>query len=776
MKPSGLKVPSKINKLPASKSSGDGLQKDDYKIGDRVIVSGTKPGKIVFLGETQFQTGQWAGVELDKPEGKHDGSVQGIRYFQCEALHGVFLRPSKLAREKSDVRKSLSTSTFKQPVKMQLTAKNLALISEASPKRKPSNSRIPSPASSIRSMKYGTPSRKSYSVINSGLKKEDLKLGDRVATVGDKSKIGIVKFVGETQFAEGCWVGIELDEAIGKNDGSVAGQRYFECAPQHGLFAMVSKCTKLGPPVTGTRAKTKQIMRPSGAAQRNRNRSDAMSIASVTSSISTRKNPTKMKSEVSSRYKQKTAKTGVEAMHEVLDEKQQHIEQLLKERDIERGEMMELHQAMSTTKMDYESLKNENSRLRGSLEEEQKKIEEMSAKLEDMQFQMEESAIIKEEVESENSILKSRTKQLEGKTNESSDLSSGSTSEAKFEESNIEDRKKIKDLESKLTEETKIKQEKLSELNEVKSKFEILEKEHETLKHEKENVSFVKDEIESKLQSEIQQLKSQNQLLVKEKEQENVVMAELENKLKSSNDSQSENANKREQLQQSLSEYELKFKNVEENLKAVNEALKQTKTQNEELIKEKQKEVEARQSVEKKLSKQLRQSMSNSESKLQSRESELQEEIADLKNNHEHEKNQLDQQVTRLSEQILSLTKQHQESQQALHMMSQESDQHTEELVKQLRESRENENSLREELNQKQAILSEHDQFKNQIQLEFKKTLSHHEELQIEHEEALKRCDQLSRHVEDQKKYFFVSFLLVLVIREIIGAKAPASG
>ena len=70
-----------------------------------------------------------------------------------------------------------------------------------------------------------------------------------------------------------------------------------------------------------------------------------------------------MKSEVSSRYKQKTAKTGVEAMHEVLDEKQQHIEQLLKERDIERGEMMELHQAMSTTKMDYESLKNENSRV-----------------------------------------------------------------------------------------------------------------------------------------------------------------------------------------------------------------------------------------------------------------------------------------------------------------------------------------------------------------------------------------------------------------------------
>jgi len=769
-------VPSKINKLPASKSDGDGLHKNDFKIGDRIVVSGTKPGKIVFLGETQFQTGIWAGVELDRAEGKHDGSVQGVRYFQCEALHGLFLRPTKLAREKAtSVRKSLSTSTFKQPDKMQLTAKNLASLSEA-PKRRPSNSRLPSPASSIRSMKYGTPSRKSYSVINSGLKKEDLKHGDRVATVGDKSKIGTVRFVGETQFAEGFWVGIELDEAIGKNDGSVNGQRYFECAPQHGLFAMVSKCTKLGPPVTGTRAK--QAVRPSAAAAaRNRNRNDAMSVASVSSSVSTRKFPSKKNSEVSSRYKQKTAKTGVEAMHEVLDEKQQHIEQLLKERDIERGEMMDLHQQMATTKMDYESLKNENSRLRSSLDEEQKKVEEISNKLEDMQFQMEESAIIKEEVESENSILKSRTQELEGKNNERTDSSTESSSEAiKLEESNIEDRKKIKDLESKLSEETNIKQEQQRELNEVKSKLEVLEKEHETLKHENENVSFVKDEIENKLKSEIDQLKSQNALLVKEKEQENIVKAELETKLKSSNESQSEGYNKSQELQKNLSEYEVKLKSVEESLSAVKEELKKTQSKNEELDKEKQKEIEARLSVEKKLSKQLRQSVSNSESKLQSRESELQGEIADLKSSHEHEKNQLDQQVTRLSEQILSLTKQHQESQQALHMMSQESDLHTQELVKQLSESRENESSLREEISQKQAIISEHDQFKNQIQLEFKKTLSHHEELQAEHEEALKRCDQLSRHVEDQKKYFIVSLLLVLAIREALGSAAPTSG
>ena len=41
-----------------------------------------KAGRILFLGETKFAAGQWAGVVLDKPEGKNDGSVQGVKYFQ----------------------------------------------------------------------------------------------------------------------------------------------------------------------------------------------------------------------------------------------------------------------------------------------------------------------------------------------------------------------------------------------------------------------------------------------------------------------------------------------------------------------------------------------------------------------------------------------------------------------------------------------------------------------------------------------------------------------
>lgn len=47
---------------------------------------------------------------------------------------------------------------------------------------------------------------------------------------------GIVRFYGVTRFADGEWVGIELDDAVGKNNGMVMGISYFECPPAHGIF------------------------------------------------------------------------------------------------------------------------------------------------------------------------------------------------------------------------------------------------------------------------------------------------------------------------------------------------------------------------------------------------------------------------------------------------------------------------------------------------------------------------------------------------------------
>lgn len=71
----------------------------DYTVGERVWVNGVKPGVIAYLGETQFAPGQWAGVILNDLVGKNDGSVGGVRYFECQPLQGIFTRPSKLTRQ-----------------------------------------------------------------------------------------------------------------------------------------------------------------------------------------------------------------------------------------------------------------------------------------------------------------------------------------------------------------------------------------------------------------------------------------------------------------------------------------------------------------------------------------------------------------------------------------------------------------------------------------------------------------------------------------------------
>ncbi|GBG27735.1 Protein kinase, putative [Hondaea fermentalgiana] len=66
---------------------------------------------------------------------------------------------------------------------------------------------------------------------------EPIRVGKRVHLVSKRlADCGVVRFMGRTGFARGIWVGIELDEPLGKNDGTVKGKRYFTCAESHGVF------------------------------------------------------------------------------------------------------------------------------------------------------------------------------------------------------------------------------------------------------------------------------------------------------------------------------------------------------------------------------------------------------------------------------------------------------------------------------------------------------------------------------------------------------------
>ncbi|KAG7843259.1 hypothetical protein KL942_000355 [Ogataea angusta] len=75
-----------------------------HNLNDRVVVNDVE-GTIKYIGPTQFQPGEWIGVELDRPVGKNDGFVAGVRYFQARDNHGIFVRPAMLQPSNSgDVR------------------------------------------------------------------------------------------------------------------------------------------------------------------------------------------------------------------------------------------------------------------------------------------------------------------------------------------------------------------------------------------------------------------------------------------------------------------------------------------------------------------------------------------------------------------------------------------------------------------------------------------------------------------------------------------------
>lgn len=250
-------------------------------LGDKVVIAGQKVGSLRFCGSTEFAGGLWAGVELQQPVGKNDGSVSGVQYFTCPIKHGIFAPLSKISKL-SEHRKHSPRQTcipVPHPRRIDLarvTSKvNTGLLSRSCstssssldsrqtsrrpprplPRQRPplhpwqervapSTRSTPAPSRSHTSTPHSIIARSRTPLASSTAHESpEVHLGERVLVVGQRT--GVVRFYGKTSFAPGFWLGIELDKPSGKNDGSVGGVRYFSCPPKHGVFAPPSRVQRI---------------------------------------------------------------------------------------------------------------------------------------------------------------------------------------------------------------------------------------------------------------------------------------------------------------------------------------------------------------------------------------------------------------------------------------------------------------------------------------------------------------------------------------------------
>lgn len=63
-----------------------------------VTQEGSKRGVVRYVGTglKGLPKGYWVGIEYDEPVGKNNGTVKGVKYFECTNMYGGFVRPSAI--------------------------------------------------------------------------------------------------------------------------------------------------------------------------------------------------------------------------------------------------------------------------------------------------------------------------------------------------------------------------------------------------------------------------------------------------------------------------------------------------------------------------------------------------------------------------------------------------------------------------------------------------------------------------------------------------------
>ena len=79
--------------------------------------------------------------------------------------------------------------------------------------------------------------------IQRQIEERGIKVGARCVVGEDSQRRGTVRYVGAIDDLPGggVWVGVQYDEPLGKNDGAVAGKRYFDAGKNRGGFVRAER-------------------------------------------------------------------------------------------------------------------------------------------------------------------------------------------------------------------------------------------------------------------------------------------------------------------------------------------------------------------------------------------------------------------------------------------------------------------------------------------------------------------------------------------------------
>ena len=110
-----MESPSLSSLASSSSSSSTHSQLGSRDLGRRVCYSlkgggEERRGVLHYIGKPDFAQGEWAGIVLDRPEGKNNGSVQGVRYFSCDDGYGVFVKSDRVTLDPRPAPRSQPTS------------------------------------------------------------------------------------------------------------------------------------------------------------------------------------------------------------------------------------------------------------------------------------------------------------------------------------------------------------------------------------------------------------------------------------------------------------------------------------------------------------------------------------------------------------------------------------------------------------------------------------------------------------------------------------------